>query len=76
MVADRPLRLFIDVELKDIGPGVMTGYIQVKFSSNDLCQIDFRNQNRLAANVFLSGSHREYKLNDRYDRDEKTCQRL
>ena len=51
MSGDAALWPFIDVELKDVGPGVMTDNIQIELALNYPGDIDLCYQNSLAIRV-------------------------
>jgi len=49
--SDAPLGPFINVQLKDVRPGVMADHIQVVLPTNDLGDIDLGNKNSFAIRV-------------------------
>src|SRR5262249_34975617 len=51
MHSDAPLGPLVDVELKDIGPGIVSDNIEAEFAARDLAEIDFGHEDRFIVRV-------------------------
>src|SRR4029453_13352700 len=61
---DRGLRALVDLQGKDIRPGIMTDDIEVEFSTADSFQIEVRGQDGLAAEI-RAGKNLAERADDR-----------
>jgi hypothetical protein len=52
----RLLRGFVDVQLKDVCPGVMANDVQVEFATSDVGQIELSGEHLLGT-IHRSGEH-------------------